>query len=112
MSNDTRDKIRALNDQMRTNPSGGRGRIMGTASITNLGSAFFLQAIAAIAKFDAFDEDNDPHGEHDFAVVDVAGTKVYFKIDYFDLDLRYGSEDPSDAAKTVRVMTIMLPSEY
>ena len=39
-------------------------------------------------------------------------TPVWFKIDYYDLDLEYGSEDPADASITRRVITIMLPSDY
>ncbi|WP_412457945.1 DUF3768 domain-containing protein [Sphingobium yanoikuyae] len=30
---------------------------------------------------------------------------------YYDPSLEWGSEDPADAAKTIRVMTIMLPSD-
>ena len=38
-------------------------------------------------------EDNDPHREHDFASVELAGKnstpKFYAKIDYYDRDMRY-----------------------
>lgn len=66
----------------------------------------------AIATFDAFDADNDPHQERDFAALDIDGTRVFFKFDYYNLTLDGGSEDPVDPAQTVRVLTVMLPSEY
>jgi len=36
----------------------------------------------------------------------------FFKIDYYDKTLEWGSEDPSDPEKTTRVMILMLASEY
>jgi hypothetical protein len=42
----------------------------------------------------------------------VGGNVVFFKIDYFDLDLSNHSPDPSDPAVTRRVMTLMLAEEY
>lgn len=38
----------------------------------------------SIAGFDAFDEDNDPHQERDFAALEIEGTKVFFKFDGVD----------------------------
>lgn len=55
---------------------------------------------------------NDAHGERDFGQMTFRDIPVWFKIDYYDLDLEYGSEDPSDASITRRVITIMLPSDY
>ena len=46
--------------------------------------------------------------ERDRGNFDFEGTTVYFKIDYYDAALEYGSEDPSDASKTRRVLTIMI----
>ena len=69
-------------------------------------------ALQKVATFDAFTDDNDPHGEHDFGSFELCGRKFFWKIEYYDRAMEYGSEDPSDPAKTTRVMTVMLASEY
>lgn len=66
----------------------------------------------AIKTFDAFSTDNDPHGEHDFGSLTFEGERLFWKIDLYDLNFQYGSEEPSNLAKTRRVLTIMLPQEY
>ena len=55
---------------------------------------------------------NDPYGAHEFGAVDVAGEKVFFKVDAYDANLEYGSPDPADPSVTTRVLTILLASEY
>jgi hypothetical protein len=57
-------------------------------------------------------EDNDPYGDHTFGTVTISGQKLFWKIDLYDLEFRYGSERPFDAEVTRRVLTIMCPSEY
>lgn len=109
MSSDT-DRIRMLNDRLRQHMVVGRAVM--TPGITQLGSRKASQLLHAISAFSDFTPDNDPHGEHDFGSLDFDGQKIFFKIDYFDKDLRYQSADPADEAVTERVITIMLASEY
>ena len=104
-------RIRELNDSFRREGKG-RGSIMLTLGIQERGGEFAVAVIKAVRAFDHFSEDNDPWGEHDFGAVEVSGEKVFFKIDYYNLDLTAGSENPANEGLTHRVLTIMLPSEY
>ena len=103
------DRIRELNDAFRTTFTG--GRVMLTASADALPSDVRAMAIRKVATFDAFSEDNDPHDEHDFGAFDLIGHKFFWKIDAYDKDCRFGSEDPADPTKTTRVLTIMLAED-
>lgn len=67
------------------------------------------QLQAAIRNYD-FKPGDGP--ERDFGALSFLDHKLFFKIDAYDRDLEYGSPDPADAGVTVRVMTIMLASEY
>jgi hypothetical protein len=104
------ERTRALNDELRIHHRG--GRIVTTAGVQALGTELLQRTDEAIAAFDEFDEDSDPHGEHDFGVVEIGGQEVMFKIDYYDSTLTYLSPDPSNPEVTVRIMTIMLAEEY
>jgi hypothetical protein len=103
-------RIRALNDELRQHHRG--GIVLLTPGLRCLPSPTLRQIDEAIAAFSAFSEGNDPYGEHDFGTVTVGDHVVMFKIDYYDLDLRYRSPDPSDPGITRRVMTLMLAEEY
>lgn len=102
--------IQALNDALRCNGIGGITQL--SRGVRALGAHQQHGVLAAVAQFTAFTPDNDPHAEHDCAIVEVGAVKVLWKIDYYDLSLRGASDDPSDPAITKRVITIMLAEEY
>ncbi|MGE3335510.1 MAG: DUF3768 domain-containing protein [Rhodospirillaceae bacterium] len=105
-------KIAELNDQLRTTFSPDAGQVFMTRGIEALDERTRAEVIAAIMEFDAFDEDNDPYGEHDYGTVQIAGKTYVWKIDAYDQRLRYMSPDPSDPAVTRRVLVLLLPSEW
>lgn len=104
-------KIASLNDLCRT-AMGVGGRVFRTLGIGALAPVVQSAIRERIERFDNFTPDNDPHGEHDFGSFVHEGEHIFWKIDYYAPDMRHGSEDPSDPAQTVRVLTIMLASEY
>ena len=110
--NQSRERIRELNNSFRKTLDPTLGRVLLTAGVNALPSDVRAMAIRRMATFDAFDADNDPHGEHDFGSFDTAGHKLFFKVDYYDLNLEFGSPDPADPTKTTRVLTLMLAMEY
>ncbi|MQB05741.1 DUF3768 domain-containing protein [Agrobacterium tumefaciens] len=103
-------RIRELNDVFRTTWL--TGKVLLTSGIQNLPDSTQSRIAEAVQGFNAFTPDNDPHGEHDFGAVTINGHKVFWKIDYYDPTLQYGSEDPANPAVTKRVLTIMLAEEY
>ena len=111
MTTETTQKIRELNDAFRRS-LGGTGKRLMTAGVAALPFADQALIIAQVMSFDAFTEDNDPHGEHDFGAFDFSGERIFWKIDYYDAACKHGSENPADPAQTTRVLTIMLAEEY
>ena len=103
-------RIRELNDAFSRTFAG--GKVTMTAGVYALPDMVKAAALQKAATFDQFNEDNDPHGEHDFGGFELCGRKFFWKIDCYDRAMEYGSEDPSDPTKTTRVMTVMLASEY
>lgn len=89
------------------------GQRVHTRRIEALGLEVILDVWRDVRHFGIFTKENDPYGEHDFGSFThrVAG-KVFWKIDYYNLDYARGSEDPCDPSKTRRVLTVMLASEY
>jgi hypothetical protein len=103
-------KIAELNDAFRSTFTG--GQVFMTRGIEALDERTRAEIIAAVMEFDAFDDGNDPYGEHDYGTVQIAGKTYVWKIDTYDLRQKYMSPDPSDPAVTRRVLTILLPSEW
>ena len=64
----------------------------------------------AVEVFNCFTGDNDPYGEHHFGSLKFEGQKIFWKIDYYDRELKYWC-DPHDKS-CCRVLTVMLAEEY
>ncbi len=109
-------KIRELNDQFRKGEPGILGQVLITSGVQELADQSdgngLAEVIERVRSFEDFSEDNDPHHEHDFGAFEFLDNKLFWKIDYYAPDMLHGSEDPADVAKTVRVLTLMLASEY
>jgi hypothetical protein len=66
-----------------------------------------------VRSFSNFTAENDPHGDHGFSAFDLPGAgRIFWQIDYYNPSLNRHSENPADLAQTVRVLTVMLASEY
>lgn len=104
-------KIRELNDLCRT-AMGVAGKCFVTHGIDALSPEDQSAIREKVEKFNDFNPDNDPHREHDFGAFEHNGQKIFWKINYYDKAMEFGSEDPADPSKTTRVLTIMLASEY
>ena len=74
-----RAKIRALNDAFRKTFWG--GRVLMTAGVAALENPVRNAVVEKIKAFDAFDDGNDPWGEHDFVSVEHDGQTFFAKID-------------------------------
>lgn len=103
--------IARLNDHFRFTGEGGQTYLSHGVAVLSVITK--ERVIRAVRHFDAFTPDNDPHGEHDCAVVGVGKHQIMWKIDYFPRDRSHRDDpDPADPATTKRVMTIMLAEEY
>jgi hypothetical protein len=101
-------EICRLNDAFRTTLTG--GRLILTRGIA--GRPDTNAILERVRSFAEFDEDNDPHREHDFGGFEHAGATIFWKIDCYDSSMINGSEDPADPKLTTRVLTVMLAEEY
>jgi len=88
------------------------GQMVMTQGVAALTPIEQLDVIRSVARFDTFDEDNDPHGEHDFGAFEVKGKRLFWKLDLYANDLQHGSDDPTNPKETYRILTIMLAGEY
>jgi Protein of unknown function (DUF3768). len=110
-------RIAQLNDECRKTvmmPIFGKRpcRVMLTQGISSLSPEDQVLICAKVRDFKDFSEGDNPYGERDFGAFDFKGQKIFWKIDCYDNNLAFGSEDPSDPKQTTRVLTILLASEY
>ncbi len=84
----------------------GAGRVVMTSGVDALPTDIKAKVFMAVRNFDNFDDGDDPYGEHDFGVIELADQpKIYWKIDYYDANFEFGGD-------VNRLLTILLASEY
>ena len=104
----TPETVRDLNDRARRTFQ--NCRVVITPGIESLDDV--RSVLCRVQRYDDFTERNDPYHEHDFGAFQYGDVQVFWKWDYYDLDLKMLSPDPSDDAVTARVLTVMLADEY
>ncbi|MGE0502072.1 MAG: DUF3768 domain-containing protein [Rhizobiaceae bacterium] len=103
-------RIRLLNDLLREGfPT---GQVVLTRGVASLPEALRILLMLAVQHYADFSPASDPFDEHDFGAVEFADERYFWKIDYYDNDLNYGSPDPTDPDVTRRVLIIMRANEY
>lgn len=107
---ENKEKIAHLNDVLR------HTFLTGTVVLTNgvqaLPDETRERVLTQVRCFDDFNLGNDLYGERDFGGFEVDGTAFFWKIDYYDSELKFLSPNPADPSVTKRVLTIMLAEEY
>ena len=101
--------IRKLNDAFRTSFNG--GKVMLTLGIRAKSDIEQTEILEHVVNFNDFNKNNDVYGEHDCASFMHNGEKIIWKIDYYDKNYHYMSENPADPTITNRVLTIMTGGE-
>jgi hypothetical protein len=66
--------------------------------------------LEAVREYNEFWDANDPYGEHDFGTIVWANKKVFWKIDYYDAELKYWCDPVTPGCN--RILTVMLAAEY
>lgn len=103
-------KIARLNDQLRREAP--QGAFLMTSGVRALGSETIDRIVKIIREYRDFSDLSDPYGEHDFGAFSVDDSRLFWKIDYYDLTVSFGSHDPTDPSMTTRILTVMLAEEY
>ena len=89
-----------------------KGKYLVTKGISELPLPEQFAITIKVREFNNFNENNDPYGEHDYGKFQHNSNDIMWKIDCYDENYAYGSEEPSNPSKTRRVLTAMLAHEY
>jgi hypothetical protein len=85
--------IRNLNDDFRQNFVGGVVTL--TAGIAALGEEVRAEVLNRVRNYKSFTQDNDIFGEHDFGSFKIMDTVYFWRIEYYDKNMKFGSPDRS-----------------
>src|SRR3546814_20796635 len=95
------DRSRYRNDSFRRTMFGG-GFVI-TNGVRSLGHTQLSKVVQLVQAFDVFEASNDPYQEHDFGAIEFDGQKIFWKIDYYDKQLKFGTDNPADPTVTTLV---------
>ena len=101
-------RIRQLNDHARQTLIG--CRVLITPGVRVLDATVAI--LGVVQQYSDFSPDNDPYAEHDFGSFRFQDETIFWKFDYYDLDLTMHSPGAADPDVTARVLTVLLGSEY
>ena len=90
----------------------GKNKLVLSHDVSQLNPIDKLEVLKLVRDFKTFTSGDDPWGEHDFGSFDFKDIKYFWKIDYYDNDLKFHSEDKLNAEKTIKVLTVLRASEY
>ena len=107
------DKIRQLNDEFRQNLANHDvGTVPLSPGIHNGFPDSLVEILDIVQNYTYFTPDSDPYRTHDFGQFILNGVSIIWKIDYYAHNMYSASPAPDDPHVTVRVLTILLASEY
>ena len=110
MPDATTAEIAALNERARQTFRD--WRVIVTQAVAQMGKCDVDHILYEVRKYNDFTPINDPFLEHEFGSSQLGENTIFWKIDYYDIDLQMHSPDPSDPTVTARILTIMLAEEY
>tara|TARA_R110002050_G_scaffold287382_1_gene438558 strand:- start:56 stop:436 length:381 start_codon:yes stop_codon:yes gene_type:complete len=113
-------KVADLNDQLRKDMFTGnmlkkhnlKNKLVITPGIKGYNLIDKEKIFASVKYYGNFTKDNNPYGEKDFGSFNFKKQKFFWKIDYYDNDMKMHSPDKTDPNKTSRVLTVMKAEEY
>jgi Protein of unknown function (DUF3768) len=103
------ERIRALDDHLRKNPTADVA-IM-TPGIAALGQEATDRIIKTITTFDDFCCANDPTEDNRTGSFEAEGRTILYKIDHYERLPESPSPKPADQMDRVRIITVMLAEE-
>lgn len=103
-------KIQQLNDSFRQTFNG--GKVILTKGVSLLPPKDISNITNLVKTYNNFNKSNDPYGEHDFGAFSFNGNQIFWKIDYYDSQYLFFSNNPECDKSTNRVLTIMFADEY
>ena len=102
-------RIRELNDQLRTTFFQRHGRVLITPGIDALPVEVKRRVVEKVKAFEDFESGNDLYRQHDFGSFEIDRQTIFWKIDLYE---EPNVKDANGEPVVTRVLTIKLANEY